>query len=70
MKKHCYFTQNNIEYIDYKHVDLLQRFLTPAGKIMSAKRSGISRKNQRQLARAVKNARYMGLLPYIDPQKK
>lgn len=69
MAQHCYFKQNAIQYVDYKDTDVLKRFLTPAGKIMAAKRTGVSRKNQRKLARAVKNARYMGLLPFIYAQK-
>ena len=62
----CYFKKNKIEYIDYKDVELLKKFITPSGKIISAKRSGVCRKNQNKLARAIKRARYMGLLPYIQ----
>lgn len=66
MKKQCYFKQNGIKHIDYKNVELLRKFLTPSGKIMAAKKSGVSRKSQRALATSVKNARFMGLLPYIE----
>ncbi|MCB9809111.1 30S ribosomal protein S18 [Candidatus Nomurabacteria bacterium] len=66
MKQQCYFKQNGIKHIDYKNVELLRKFLTTSGKIMPAKRSGVSRKNQRALARAIKNARFMGLLPFIE----
>jgi small subunit ribosomal protein S18 len=65
MKQHCYFKQNNIQHIDYKDVELLKRFLTPSARIMGRKRTGTSAKAQRQLANAVKRARFMGLLPYI-----
>jgi small subunit ribosomal protein S18 len=61
----CYFKQNNIKHVDYKDTELLKKFISPAGKIMSAKQTGVCRKNQRALSRAIKNARYMGLLAYI-----
>ena len=51
--------------IDYKNVDLLQRFVTPQGKIYSRKRSGNCNKAQRLLKFAIKHARYMGLMPYV-----
>ncbi len=63
--KQCYFSQNNIKYIDYKDVELLKKFLNPHGRIQAGKRTGVSAKYQRQLATAVKRARYMGLLPYV-----
>jgi small subunit ribosomal protein S18 len=63
--KQCYFQQNNIKYIDYKDVKILSKFVNPNGRIMSAKRTGTSSKMQRQLAAAIKNARFMGLMPYI-----
>jgi small subunit ribosomal protein S18 len=62
-RKVCYFRKNHIKYIDYKDVELLQRFITPEGKISPRSQTGTSAKYQRQLAKAVKNARYMGLLP-------
>lgn len=65
MKKQCYFSQHNIEFIDYKDTDILRKFLNPHGRMIARKRSGISAKYQRQLATAVKRARFMGLLPYV-----
>ena len=65
-KKVCYFTKNKIEYIDYKDVELLKKFISPSGKISARRITGTSAKYQRQLARAIKNARYMALLPYIQ----
>lgn len=56
----------NIEYVDYKDVETLRKFLTPHARIQSRGRSGAPSKNQRQLALAIKRARYMGLLPYIS----
>lgn len=65
MKQHCYFKQNNIRNIDYKDIELLKKFLTPNARIMGRKRTGTSAKSQRQLAAAIKRARFMGLLPFI-----
>lgn len=62
----CYFKQNGIKHIDYKDIELLRKFLTPSGKIMPARRSGVCRKNQRKLATAIKRARFMALIPYIE----
>ena len=64
--KQCYFTQNNIKYIDYKDVDLLKKFLNPHARIITRKRTGVTAKNQRLLALAVKRARFMGLLPFVS----
>ena len=63
--KQDYFSANNIKYIDYKDVEILKKFLNPNGKIMSHKRTGVTSKNQRQLALAVKHARFLGLLPFV-----
>ncbi|HEY4496134.1 MAG TPA: 30S ribosomal protein S18 [Candidatus Paceibacterota bacterium] len=65
MKKTCYFSQNNIKYIDYKDTELLKKFLDPHGRIMPRKKTGVASKYQRQLALAVKRARFLALLPYI-----
>jgi len=63
--KQDYFSTNNIKYIDYKDVAILKRFLNPNGKIMNRKLTGVTAKNQRKLALAVKRARFLGLLPYV-----
>jgi small subunit ribosomal protein S18 len=65
MKKQCHFSQHNIKHIDYKDTDLIKKFMNPHGRIISRKRTGVSAKHQRQLATAVKRARFMGLLPYL-----
>ena len=65
-KKVCYFTKNKVAYIDYKDVELLKKFITPTGKIASRHSTGTCAKYQRELARAIKNARYMALLPYVQ----
>lgn len=52
------------EDIDYKRLDVLAQFLTPAGKVEAARRTGANRKQQNLVARAIKRARYLALLPY------
>ncbi|WP_093799761.1 30S ribosomal protein S18 [Streptomyces sp. Wb2n-11] len=53
-----------ITYIDYKDTDLLRKFISDRGKIRSRRVTRVSAQQQRQLSRAVKNAREMALLPY------
>lgn len=61
-----YFKENKITHVDYKDVELLKKFLTPHARIQSKKRSTAPAKNQRQVAEAIKRARFMGLLPYVS----
>ncbi|MCX6755068.1 MAG: 30S ribosomal protein S18 [Candidatus Nomurabacteria bacterium] len=63
--KQDYFSSNNIKHIDYKDTDILKKFINANGKIMSHKRTGVTSKNQRQLALAIKHSRFMGLLPFV-----
>lgn len=65
-KKVCRFTQNNIKYIDFKDVKLLQKFVSEQGKIIPKRITGTSAKYQRQLSLAIKRARHMALLPYVS----
>jgi small subunit ribosomal protein S18 len=53
------------EPLDYKNTGYLGKFLTPNGKIQSSKRTGFGGQNQRQLAQAIKHARFLGLMPYV-----
>ncbi len=53
-------------YVDYKMVDDLRRLMTPNGKVYSRKRTGVSSSEQRMVAKAIKRARYMALLPYTS----
>ena len=64
-KKVCYFTANHIEYIDYKDVDTLRKFVTDRGKILPRRVTGTSAKYQRKLAIAIKRATHMALLPFV-----
>ena len=65
-KKVCFFTINKIKEIDYKDVELLKKFITETGKIVPSRITGTKAIYQRQLARAIKLARYLALLPYCD----
>lgn len=60
----CYFSVNNVT-IDYKDTETLSKFLNPHARILGRNRTGVCAKHQRQLARAIKRSRYMGLIPYI-----
>ena len=62
----CYFKTNNIKHVDFKDIELLRKFLSPTGKIMPRKRTGVSSKKQRALSLAIKRARFMGLIAYIE----
>ena len=66
LKKYCRFKKNGIKYIDYKDLENLSKLLTQRGKIFSRKRSGNCAKCQRLAQKAIKRARYMGLLPYAN----
>ena len=52
--------------VDYKEIELLRKFLTTSAKMMSRKRAGTSAQEQKDLKQAIKQARYMALLPYIS----
>ena len=65
-KKICRFTQNDIKYIDYKNVKLLQKYTNEQGKIIPKRITGTKAKYQRQLSLAIKRARHMALLPYVS----
>jgi len=60
----CYFCQRNIKEIDFKETEVLKRFLSKQYKIKPRKKTGLCAKHQKQLARAVKRARFLALLPY------
>ncbi|WP_457678329.1 30S ribosomal protein S18 [Thermovibrio sp.] len=64
-RKYCKFCAEKIEKIDYKNVDLLRSFISERGRIIPRRISGVCSKHQRQLARAVKRARHLALLPFV-----
>ena len=65
-KKFCKFTAEGITEIDYKDLNTLKQYVSESGKIVPSRITGTSAKYQRQLADAVKRARYLALLPYSD----
>ena len=65
-KSECRFCRSKTEYVDYKDIETLSRLLTQRGKIFSRKRSGNCAACQRRVQLAIKRARYMALLPYIN----
>lgn len=65
-KKFCRFTAEGVAEIDYKDLNLLRQYITETGKIVPARITGTKSRYQRQLAAAVKRARYLALLPYSD----
>ena len=68
-RKYCRFTAEGITEVDYKDVELLKAYITETGKIVPSRITGAKAKYQRQLAKAVKRARYLALLPYTDAHK-
>jgi small subunit ribosomal protein S18 len=64
-RKSCPFSGAGAPVIDYKDVRLLSRFLSERGKIVPSRITAVSAKKQRELARAIKRARFLALLPYV-----
>jgi len=65
-KKFCRFTAEGVKEIDYKDLNTLRGYITETGKIVPSRITGTKSKYQRQLAKAIKCARYLALLPYSD----
>lgn len=65
-RKFCRFTAEGVDQIDYKDLETLKAYVTETGKIVPSRITGTKAKYQRQLATAVKRARYIALLPYTD----
>jgi len=65
-KKFCRFTADGVTQIDYKDLATLKNYVTESGKIVPSRITGTKAKYQRQLATAIKRARYLALLPYSD----
>ena len=68
-RKYCRFTAEGITEIDYKDLDMLKAYVSETGKIVPSRITGTKARYQRQLAKAVKRARYLALLPYTDSHK-
>jgi len=65
-RKFCRFTAEKVTYIDYKDVETLKQFITENGKIVPSRITGTKARYQRQLTLAIKQARYLALMPYTD----
>ena len=65
-RKYCRFTAEGTKEIDYKDLGTLKAYITETGKIVPSRITGTKSRYQRQLARAIKRARYLALLPYSD----
>ncbi len=64
-RKSCPFSGQNAPAIDYKDTKLLSRFISERGKIVPSRITAVSAKKQREMARAIKRARFLALLPYV-----
>lgn len=67
-KKQCYLC-TSVKWIDYKNTELLKKFISLQAKIMPPRRTGTCAKHQRELAAAIKKARFMSLLPFTVTKK-
>lgn len=65
-RKFCRFTAEGIKHIDYKDLEILKAYVSETGKIVPSRITGTSARYQRQLATAIKRARFLALLPYTD----
>ena len=65
-RKFCRFTADGVTEIDYKDINILKQYVGESGKIVPSRITGTKAKYQRQLATAIKRARYLALLPYTD----
>jgi small subunit ribosomal protein S18 len=68
-RKFCRFTAEGVQEIDYKDLDTLKGYVTETGKIVPGRITGTKARYQRQLATAIKRARFIALLPYTDGHK-
>ncbi|MCK5782136.1 MAG: 30S ribosomal protein S18 [Flavobacteriales bacterium] len=69
-KKFCRFRKNGIKYIDYKDPDFLLKFVNEQGKVLPRRLTGTSLKFQRKVAKAVKRARHLAIMPYVADMLK
>ena len=68
-RKFCRFSQEGAAEIDYKDLDMLKQYISETGKIVPSRITGTKAKYQRQLATAIKRARFLALVPYTDSHK-
>ncbi len=65
-KRFCPFSQPNSPIIDYKDIKLLSRYISEKGKIVPSRITGVSRKKQKELSKAIKRARFLSLMSYTN----
>ena len=65
-RRYCRFTAEGVKEIDYKDIDTLKQYVTETGKIVPSRITGTNARYQRQLATAIKRARYIALMPFSD----
>ena len=68
-RKYCRFTAEGVKEIDYKDLETLKAYISETGKIVPSRITGTKAKYQRQLAKAIKRARCLALIPYTDAHK-
>lgn len=64
-RKVCRFCADKVDYIDFKNVNILRNFVTDRGKMLPSRSTGVCKYHQRDLARAIKRARNIALLPFV-----
>jgi small subunit ribosomal protein S18 len=69
-RKSCQYCRDKVEFVDYKDIGTLRKFISDRGKIRSRRITGACRRHQNQIARAVKRARELALLPYVGDNRE
>jgi small subunit ribosomal protein S18 len=69
-RKSCQYCRDKVEFVDYKDINALRKFISERGKIRSRRITGACRRHQNQIATAVKRARELALLPYVSEARE
>lgn len=69
-RKSCTLCEDDVERVDYKDAELLERYITERGKILPRRATGACARHQSQLSTAVKRARYLALVPYLERSRR
>jgi small subunit ribosomal protein S18 len=69
-RKSCQYCRDKVEFVDYKDINALRKFISDRGKIRSRRITGACRRHQNQIATAVKRARELALLPYVGAETR
>ena len=68
-RKFCIFCKDKIKFIDYKNYKILENFTLETGKILPARVTGTCNYHQKQLSKAIKRARHMAFLKFVEPKR-